>query len=345
MVTDNFTNKNQHSTTHNDSRCTKNSTGIVIIGRNEGERLKNCIASIPNDFRSRTVYVDSGSTDDSIYHAANQGLITLSLDLDLPFTAARARNTGFNHLLDKFPDLQFVHFIDGDCSFADGWLEQALNYLENNAHVALVCGRRREIYPDASIYNWLCDIEWNTPVGVTNACGGDFLVRSECFRQVDGFNSDLIAGEEPELCYRLRQTGKMIVRLDHDMTLHDANIHSFKQWFRRNMRAGYAFTEGVFMYLGTPDGYWRKELLRIVFWGILLPFIIIAATIINKWYSLFLLIYPLQATRISLKVHAKRKDIRFGIFMVLGKFPEALGMLNYLINRLTKTRRKLIEYK
>lgn len=345
MVTEILTVKNQHSTTYNDSRFTKSLTGIVIIGRNEGERLQNCIASIPKEFRDRTVYVDSGSTDDSIYHANNQGLITLSLDLSQPFTAARARNTGFKHLLEKFPDLQFVHFIDGDCTFADGWLEHALNYLENNARVALVCGRRRELYPDASIYNWLCDIEWNTPVGISDACGGDFLVRAECFRQIDGFNADLIAGEEPELCYRLRRKGKIIVRLDHDMTLHDANMHSFRQWFRRNMRSGYAFAEGVFMYLGNPDGYWRKELIRIFFWGMLLPTIIFAASIINKWYSLFWLIYPLQATRISLKGHAKRKDIRFGIFMVLGKFPEALGTLNYLINRLTKTRRKLIEYK
>ncbi len=325
--------------------CTDYRTGIVIIGRNEGKRLFNCIKSIPDDFRSRTIYVDSGSTDDSIFLAKSQGLITHLLDNSLPFTAARARNTGFNKLLCMFPELQFIHFIDGDCTFADNWLTYAIEYIKNNSEVAIVCGRRRELYPQQSIYNWLCDIEWNKPIGITDTCGGDFLVRVEYFKQIGGFNAELIAGEEPELCYRLRRFGKMIVRLDHDMTLHDANIHSFKQWFRRNIRAGYAFSEGVFMYLGQPDGYWRRELMRIVTWGLLLPFITIVGTITSKWYLLIILLYPLQAARISIKEHGERRDIRFGIFMVLGKFPEAIGSINYLVNRITRTRRKLIEYK
>jgi len=39
--------------------------GVVVIGRNEGERLKRCLQSV----RGRAacvVYVDSGSTDDSL---------------------------------------------------------------------------------------------------------------------------------------------------------------------------------------------------------------------------------------------------------------------------------------
>ena len=51
----------------------------------------------------------------------------------------------------------------------------------------------------------LCDIEWNTPTGEAKACGGDFMIRKKAFKQVGGFNDTVIAGEEPELCYRLKK--------------------------------------------------------------------------------------------------------------------------------------------
>jgi len=320
-------------------------TGIVIIGRNEGERLRRCISSIPRELLSRTIYVDSGSTDNSKIFAKNQGLITYELDMSQHFTAARARNAGFNNLLKHYPELRYVHFIDGDCSFAQGWINFAIQYLENHPEVAITCGQRREIHPNASVYNWLCDIEWNTPIGETYACGGDFLVRTNVFKLVGGFKETLIAGEEPELCYRIRCSKKKIVRLNHDMTWHDANMHHFRQWFRRNMRAGYAFAEAVFLYRSQKDGYWRRELFRIVIWGITLPSLIFAGMFFKSWILLISLIYPLQMIRISLKLKGNRKDIRYGFFMVLAKFPEAAGSINYIINRLTRSRRKLIEYK
>jgi len=320
-------------------------TGIVIIGRNEGERLQRCIASIPRELLTQTIYVDSGSTDNSSQYAKNQGLITHDLDMSQHFTAARARNAGFNNLLNNFPDLRYVHFIDGDCSFSQGWINFAIQYLENHPNVAVACGRRREIHPNASVYNWLCDIEWNTPIGVTDTCGGDLLVRTNVFKQIGGFKEFLIAGEEPELCYRIRRSGHKIVRLDHDMTWHDANIHHFRQWFRRNMRAGYAYTEAVLLYRHQEDGYWRYELLRIGFWGITLPFLIFSGTFLSGWFLLIGLAYPAQMIRITLKQKGDRRNLRYGFYMVLGKFPEAIGSINYIINRLTRTRRKLIEYK
>ena len=40
-----------------------------------------------------------------------------------------------------------------------------------------------------------------------DACGGDALMRASAFQQVSGFDASIIAGEEPELCVRLRQKG------------------------------------------------------------------------------------------------------------------------------------------
>ena len=44
--------------------------GIVIIGRNEGDRLIRCIASVGDE--ALVIYVDSGSTDESVAAARSR---------------------------------------------------------------------------------------------------------------------------------------------------------------------------------------------------------------------------------------------------------------------------------
>src|SRR5581483_941040 len=202
-----------------------NHVGIVVIGRNEGERLIGCLSSVSHE--GTLIYVDSGSSDGSVAAAEKMGASVVKLDLNLPFTAARARNEGFAALKALRPNVRFVQFIDGDCILVDGWLEKALMFLEQRANAAIVCVRRREHEPSPSIYNLLCELEWNTPVGQTLACGGDALVRVAAFEQVGGFRPQLIAGEEPELCVRLREKGWKIWRLDAEMTQHDAAMTRF----------------------------------------------------------------------------------------------------------------------
>ncbi|NWG92335.1 MAG: glycosyltransferase family 2 protein, partial [Parvularculaceae bacterium] len=191
--------------------------GFVAIGRNEGERLVACLKSLGAAAKGPIVYVDSGSTDDSVARAVDLGADVVRLDMSVPFTAARARNAGAARQRDTF-GVDYIQFIDGDCALAGGWIETARAVLDANSDVAAVCGRRREIRPDASVYNRLCDIEWDTPIGDAQACGGDVMMRADAFFAVGGYRASLIAGEEPELCLRLREKGLKIVRLDADMT-------------------------------------------------------------------------------------------------------------------------------
>src|SRR6056297_3968818 len=317
--------------------------GLVIIGRNEGAPLIRALASVP-DGVDRIVYVDSGSTDGSVDAARAAGAEVVPLDMTKPFTAARARNAGVDQLRQgSLPDA--IQFMDGDCELSSGWIEHAATFLTATPKAAVACGRRREKFPDASIYNRLCDAEWNTPVGRAKACGGDALMRAEAFEAVGGFNPALIAGEEPELCVRLRAAGWEVWRLDHEMTWHDAAMARFSQWWTRTRRGGYAFALGASLHGAPPERHWVRETRRALIWGAVLPLVLfMAAALITPWALLGVVLYPLQIVRIALKSRPPFGWLQ-AFFMVLGKFAEALGVMQCQLDLTTGRRKALIEYK
>lgn len=319
---------------------------IVVIGRNEGDRLIACLNSLKS-YLPGVVYVDSASTDDSVKNAKDIGAKVVSLDMSKPFTAARARNTGLNVVTEHFNDVEFVQFVDGDCEVNTNWLLQATNFLNANEKVAVVCGRRREKYPNASVYNMLCDLEWDTALGDTKACGGDALVRLSVLKAVNGYRESLIAGEEPELCIRIRQVGYQVWRLDAEMTSHDANMTEFKQWWTRTTRAGYAFAEGAHIHGSAPEHHWVAESRRSWLWGLLLPLAIVAIALIKPiWAILVLVIYPIQWFRLSLKSKQPFKKASLqAFFLIIGKFAEMFGQAKFLIHRYTNKQSAIIEYK
>ena len=307
----------------------------VVIGRNEGARLGACLQSLQGRVR-HLVYVDSGSTDGSVAAACVLGAEVVALDMRLGFTAARARNAGLA-VLDA---PEFVQFVDGDCEVQPGWLDAALVGFAEHPAAVVVCGRRRERYPEASVYNRLTDLEWDTPVGQARACGGDALMRFAAVQAAGGYDASLIAGEEPELCLRLARGGGEVWRIEAEMTLHDANLLRFGPWWRRMVRAGHAFAEGAARYGATPERHWVVEVRRAVLWGIALPLAVILAGLLHPLGWLLALIYPVQVLRL-----ARRGGFAWGFFTVVGKFAEARGVLSYWVNRKRGRRRGLIEYK
>lgn len=308
-------------------------------------RLVRCIESV-SSFVERVIYVDSGSTDGSVASAQNAGARVVELDMTRPFTAARARNAGIKALQQDHAVPEFVQFVDGDCELQPDWLPTALPFLEENPNVAVACGRRRERSPEASIYNRLCDREWDTRIGKTRSCGGDALIRWKALNQAEGYNPALIAGEEPELCLRLRGMGWEIWRLDAEMTLHDADMKRFSQWWKRMRRSGHASAEGMAMHGGKPERHGVATLIRALFWGVALPvFLAIGAIAITPWVLLLVCIYPLQVVRLALRSGGKKGDWEDALFLVIGKFPEAIGIIGFWYNRLVDRPAKLIEYK
>lgn len=311
------------------------SVDAVVIGRNEGARLVACLASLSGRVR-RLVYVDSGSTDGSVAAALAAGAEVVALDMAQPFTAARARNAGLAHLAQDPPD--FVQLVDGDCIVQPGWIEAALAAFGVHARAVVVCGRRRERFAQATPYNALADREWDTPVGPALACGGDALMRFDAVQAVGGYDPTLIAGEEPDLCLRLRARGGEIWRIDAEMTLHDAAMTRFSQWWRRSVRAGHAFAEGSARH---GFSHWGAETRRALVWGAAMPLLVVSlAVAVHPSFWIMALAYPLQVLRLS-----RRGGWSWALFSVIGKFAEARGALGFYLSRLRRKRTRLIEYK
>jgi GT2 family glycosyltransferase len=324
--------------------------GVVAIGRNEGERLRRCLTSLSGQGLT-IVYVDSGSEDGSVELAQSMGADVVELDMSRPFTAARARNQGAERLCELDPRVRFVQFIDGDCELAEGWLEKAQRALEDHPRAAVVSGRLRERHPDASVYNRLADLEWDTPIGEARACGGIAMIRLGAFDEAGCFDPAVIAGEEPELCLRLRRNGWTILRIDAEMALHDMGMTRFRQWWNRAVRAGHAYAEGFAMHGRGPDRHFYRETRSILIWGILMPVLALGLAWPTRGLSLALLAGYFLLYR---KITRYYTEQRFwpsplarlnATWIVLAKFPEAVGLIRYGIGALTGKRSAVIEHR
>jgi GT2 family glycosyltransferase len=323
---------------------------IVVIGRNEGERLRSCLSTVVNQVKT-VVYVDSGSIDGSPQYAASVNCHVVELDPTLPFSASRARNEGYARLMEQAPNIAFVQFLDGDCDLADGWLEQGLAALNQRQDVGIVCGHVRELYPEATVYNKVCDLEWQQTPGEIRSSGGRFIIRSEIFQAVGGFRPDVIAAEDDEFCVRVKRLGWKILQVDAEMARHDVAMNHFSQWWRRSKRTGHAFGQVSALYGRSEERYFVRDCQRIWLWALALPVLALCLAPFTHGISILVLLcaYLLQMAnvfRAGLKRGwAVRDALVYCFFTVLFKFPALIGLLEYHWRHWRGHTFSIIEYK
>lgn len=329
--------------------------GVVVIGRNEGQRLRRCLESIRSQ-TEKIIYVDSGSTDGSIELARSLGADVVELDMAHPFTGARARNAGFERLQLNGNPPEFVQFIDGDCELQKNWLHDAGDVLTSRPDLAAVTGRLRERFPERSIYNRLCDMEWRQPPGETNFFPGIVMIRTEAFIQAGGYNPAMIAGEEPELALRITRHGWKILRLENEMALHDANILRFGQWWKRMVRSGHAYAESAAMHGRERERYCVRQTARAIIFGLAMPcfFVcLIAIGFYTPWIAAFAIFPLLLWARAIFRSYKYRRNLGdrklnaalYAMMAIPTNVAEAIGVLRYGGNRLRGRKTRLIEYK
>lgn len=312
----------------------RSTVGAVVIGRNEGERLRACFSSLLGKVAS-IVYVDSGSTDGSIELALDSDIEVVHLDMSMPFNCARARNAGFKRLMQVAPSLPFVQFVDGDCELIPGWLDAASAFLSRQADVACACGRLHERYPERSIYNRVLDVAWRLPSGEIFACGGIAMMRTEVVQSLGGFRESLFAGEDNEISARMRAAGWSIWCLPLSMAWHDAEMLHFAQWWKRNTRTGYGYAQWWRDFGRTAGRDALLQAIRPSVWAAGIPLLTFALVLwLGAAGLLLLLVYPAQAARVALRAEGDAYTrLAHGFFLVLGKLPEFVGQSQYWVRR------------
>jgi GT2 family glycosyltransferase len=329
--------------------------GVVVIGRNEGERLRKCLESV-TCAAGRVVYVDSGSTDASVPMARSMGAEVVELDMSTPFCAARARNAGYQRLVESHPQLSYVQFIDGDCEIVGDWLSFAVESLLSRPDHAIVAGWLREKSPETSIYNRLGDLEWNfTGAGAVDSVGGIFMIRREAFDGVGGFDSTVAAGEEPELCQRLIRAGWRLVKLDRDMALHDLAMTRIGQWWRRMVRNGYGCMDVASRFGVAKFAIINRRARVWTVWLLLMLVLSAAAGALPDSRSAVLLtlllfsIWPAQLLRIALRTWRNGQPLgtsmAYAFFTVISFLPQITGQMLYFADRSRNRSLRLVEYK
>ncbi len=326
--------------------------GIVVIGRNEGERIRQCLKSVQGGDSCPVIYVDSGSTDDSVAVARSFGAEVLELDSRRPFSAARARNEGFARLIELHPMIQLVQFVDGDCTLAIGWLDAACNALLEESGRAAVLGHLQERNPEATPYNRLCALEWHSPPGdLTNfsGLGGISMMRANVLLRLGGFNPDVIAGEDSELGVRMGLAGYKVTKIDRLMATHDANITTFRQWWLRSVRAGHAIGQRSQLNGKTEFRDCVRERTSTWLWGIGLPLTVLVTLIPSNGLSTLLLggylmlFYRVFRYRRG-QGDSHRDALLYARFLLLAKFANGIGLVRFYLNSVAR-RYEIIEYK
>ncbi len=324
--------------------------GCVVVGRNEAARLgaalRSALAQTP-----LVVYVDSASSDGSVAVARSTGATVIELDPTQPLSAARAYNAGVRHLAALDPPPDFVQFLDGDASLVPGWIDVAVRAARSGPRTGVVCGRRREARPGANIWHRLADLEWNTPIGEVAELGPDTLMRTADLLTSGGFAEDMIAGEEPELALRLRARGLRIVRLDHDVSVHDIAMTSWRQWWQRARRHGYAAADCAHRHGLRMGRQVVRPCIGQWWWVVVVPTIGALAERRHRPPAVLGAVALVAAQVGRIVRHRRRRHAEgwadatvFAVFCMAQKGPELSGQIEYWLRTLNGRRRGLIEY-
>jgi cellulose synthase/poly-beta-1,6-N-acetylglucosamine synthase-like glycosyltransferase len=331
---------------------TPQTVSVVVIGRNEGLRLRRCLQSVAvmerNGFEIETIYVDSGSSDGSVAEAASQGAETIKLRPARP-TAALGRNAGWRQATGTI-----ILFLDGDTILHPRFVADSLAAFEDE-RVAVVWGHRRETFHTDSIYNRVLDLDWIYPAGEAAFCGGDALFRRSVLETTGGYDDTLIAGEEPELCRRITSLGLRILHVDRPMTGHDLAITRFSQYWKRATRAGHAFAEVSSRFAATDHPFWltesRNNRQRALCLLCLIGLAAIGSVTVRSPLiaAAALGLIALLAFRTAWKTRWKSNEwpllLLYGLHSHLQQIPIFFGQLQFWRNQRRGQRARLVEYK
>jgi hypothetical protein len=176
------------------------------------------------------------------------------------------------------------------------------------------------------------------------------MFRARALAEVGGYDEGVIAAEDDELGVRLRERGGVLVRIDVESTLHDADMFRFGQWWLRAKRCGHAYAQVSELHGARGEKKFVREMKRAWVFGAVVPgsaALLTVPTLGLSWLALGL--YPLNAVRIAMGT--KKRGFSWmdaavwGASCALSPIPQAFGALKFHLDRLRSKRPEIIEYK
>jgi len=308
---------------------------FAVIGLNEADRLGECLRSIaacdyPAD-RVEIIYVDGGSTDDSVDIARSfESVLVIELDDPAP-NAAKGRNAGWRRSRGDF-----VQFLDADMTLAPTWPAAAVDFARREG--AKVCfGHVREKDPGRNRYHHIMDIIWRRAPGEASGLGGAFFIAKDLLERHGGFEEKLQGGEEPELAERLIRGGARIVCLDEPMAFHDAAITGLAGYWDRMRRFGKTSVEALRL-RGKGTARLLLEPVKTMLPGCLLLACVVAAFLVHPLFALaaaalaaaFILRYGMSRRPL---LKDGREFVLYGTHLLFAKLPVFVGQLSALFRK------------
>ena len=190
---------------------------VIVIGKNEGERLVACLKSIQTALSAlahEVVYVDSCSTDQSLQTAKALGARCFLL-AERKTTAGLGRFVGA-----KEARGEYLLFLDGDMQLQPGFAEKALMAIAAKGYDG-VCGIREDVYLRGGEVVCRNDNYFGcTQERLAPGFGGALMITRDALDACGGWATDTIACEEAELYARLKAIGCRIAEIPVPMILH-----------------------------------------------------------------------------------------------------------------------------
>lgn len=297
---------------------------VVVIGRNEGKRLVNCLQSVHHvlsDFEHELIYVDSHSSDDSIMRAKDEGA-RCYMPRSKATTAALGRDIGMREAKG-----QYILFLDGDMTLEAGFTQSAIDTIVRSS-CAGVCGIRKDIYyrdgvqtgENANYYQ--CD-----QIRVAPEFGGAVLLKRDALLACGGWACDVETCEEAELHARLQMHGLTVIEIPQPMIVHHDCVQGNRSSIgivlsRRRLGHGQALRHAI--EAGSVRSLFVREKRMFSLWmlDVLCVMLCVFLGLLGVMISIFI-----QAIQIGYLLYMKRIRTFVSAKLLFVYLP--LGMLSY----------------
>jgi hypothetical protein len=168
------------------------------------------------------------------------------------------------------------------------------------------------------------------------------MYRREVIEELGGFPEDVEYGEEPILCWKIRnELDFKVYQINADMAQHDLGYSGFSDYWLHNMRCGATYAEVATRCYRSKDPLWLREAVTNVLWatGIiaLVPFVMFApppargtalAVACGLWVR--------KSLRAAAKGYPVAVALIYGGHTYLSKIPLALGEFFWLVRRIVR---------